>query len=221
MNYSIKHIADEIRAAREKKGLSQRALGAKIGIPQSHISRIEKGAVDLQASSLIEISRALDLELMMVPRTLVPAVQGLKRKSWGQGLFPSERISETTAKDLDKILKNAKLVARRFSQTKALENLVPIIKNLQQLRPTQAQARQIQKLLDQLNPAMEKLKSIQRIQEGIKQAPRQKEFDQHLNQISQVNRRLIYLRNMISHGLNERESVPLPAYRLDEGGTDE
>lgn len=96
MNYSVEHIARAIKAARKKKGLSQRALSARIGVPQSHISKIENGAVDLKTSSLIEFSRALDLELMLVPRRLVPAVQGLQRSaeaSLAHGSNQPERIS--------------------------------------------------------------------------------------------------------------------------------
>jgi transcriptional regulator with XRE-family HTH domain len=68
-------IAQSLRAAREKKGMSQRALSALTGVPQGHISRIEAGAVDIRLSSLIELARALDLEPMLVPRRLVPAVR--------------------------------------------------------------------------------------------------------------------------------------------------
>jgi transcriptional regulator with XRE-family HTH domain len=79
MDYKGQHIVAALKAAREKKGLSQRALSAQTGVPQSHISRIERGAVDLQLSSLIELARVLDLEVMTVPRKLVPAVQAIVR----------------------------------------------------------------------------------------------------------------------------------------------
>lgn len=69
---SIAHIGAALKAAREQKKLSQRALSIKTKVPQGHLSKIESGATDLQTSSLIEISRALDLELMLVPRNLVP-----------------------------------------------------------------------------------------------------------------------------------------------------
>ncbi|MBL4574475.1 MAG: helix-turn-helix transcriptional regulator [Opitutaceae bacterium] len=68
MNESIAHIAQQIKEAREAKGLSQRALSKKVGIPQSHISKIENGTVNLQLSSLIELARVLELELMLVPK---------------------------------------------------------------------------------------------------------------------------------------------------------
>ncbi len=66
-----------LRQARAAKGMTQRALGDRVGLPQSHVSKIEQGIVDLQLSSLSEIARALDLELKLVPRRALPAVEGL------------------------------------------------------------------------------------------------------------------------------------------------
>lgn len=77
--YSAEHIIEALRSARQEKRLSQRELSAKVGVPQSHISKIESGAVDLKLSSLIEIARALGLEPMLVPRSLLPAVEMLTR----------------------------------------------------------------------------------------------------------------------------------------------
>ena len=68
MNESIEHIIRQIKNAREEQGLSQRALSHKAGIPQSHISKIENGAVNLQLSSLVELARVLNLELMLIPK---------------------------------------------------------------------------------------------------------------------------------------------------------
>lgn len=81
MSYSIQDVAERIKFARNKKGLSQRALSAKTGVTQSHISKIENGMVDLQVSSLIEIARCLDLELVLVPRNLLSAVQAFQNAS--------------------------------------------------------------------------------------------------------------------------------------------
>jgi HTH-type transcriptional regulator / antitoxin HipB len=70
-------ILKALRAARERMGISQREVGRVAGIPQGHISKIEAGAVDLRVSSLIELARSVDLEPMLVPRRLVPAVRYL------------------------------------------------------------------------------------------------------------------------------------------------
>lgn len=79
MAYATEQITKALRAAREGKGLSQRALARLAGVPQSHISKIESGAVDLRLSSLVEIARALDLEVTLVPRKSLPAVQSVIR----------------------------------------------------------------------------------------------------------------------------------------------
>ncbi len=79
MRYATEQIAGILRAARENKGLSQRALSDKSGVPQGHISRIENGAVDLRLSSLIALARVLDLEVTLVPRKAVSAVRSVVR----------------------------------------------------------------------------------------------------------------------------------------------
>lgn len=73
-------IAEALLEARQAKGLSQRALSQRAGVPQGHISNIERGAVDLRLSSLVAIARALDLELALVPRKSLPAVQSIARR---------------------------------------------------------------------------------------------------------------------------------------------
>jgi transcriptional regulator with XRE-family HTH domain len=83
MSYATDHIATTLRNAREAKGLSQRALAKLAGVPQGHISRIENGAVDLRVSSLVALGRALDLELTLVPRKNVPAVNSIVRSTAG------------------------------------------------------------------------------------------------------------------------------------------
>ena len=94
MTYATEHIASALKDARRAKGLSQRALGKKAAVPQSHISKIENGAVDLRVSSLVELARALHLELMLVPRQSVPAVQSIMRRD-------GERSSARPAYRLD------------------------------------------------------------------------------------------------------------------------
>lgn len=81
MDYTIEHFAYMLRDSRKAQGMSQRALSAKAGIPQSHISKIENGAVDLRLSSLVELARVLNLELELVPRNSVSAVRAIARRT--------------------------------------------------------------------------------------------------------------------------------------------
>ena len=69
------HIYQALKAARAKKGLNQRDLSQMTDVPQSHISKIENGAVDLRVSSLISLARALGHELLLVPRELLRGIE--------------------------------------------------------------------------------------------------------------------------------------------------
>ena len=73
----MKEVAKILQEARKAKGMTQAELGAKVGVPQSYISQIETGKVDMRFSSLLELARWLDLELVMVPRILKPAIKSL------------------------------------------------------------------------------------------------------------------------------------------------
>lgn len=77
MSDSNESIIAALKAARVARGFSQRELSARAGVPQSHISKIENGGADIRMSSLIELARALELDLLLVPRRLIPAVKGL------------------------------------------------------------------------------------------------------------------------------------------------
>lgn len=77
MLYSTDEILQTLRNAREQSGLSQRDLSARVGVPQSHISKIESGGTDLRLSSLVELARALDYELVLVPRKALAAVEAI------------------------------------------------------------------------------------------------------------------------------------------------
>lgn len=87
-------LLEQLKKVREEKGLSQRALSANVAIPQSHISKIENGQVDVQTSSLIELARALDLELMLVPRRIVPLVETLSTTTGQEFPRPAYRLGD-------------------------------------------------------------------------------------------------------------------------------
>jgi transcriptional regulator with XRE-family HTH domain len=72
-------VRDQIKEARAERGWGQRELGAKIGLPQPHISAIESGDIVPRFDTLLEIVRVLGLDILIVPRSLVPAVRSLIR----------------------------------------------------------------------------------------------------------------------------------------------
>lgn len=85
MKDSVRELGEILQKRRKSLGLSQRSVGKMIGVPQSHISKIEAGLVDLQASTLIELTRILELELMFIPlplvRTVTATLQGAQYAS--------------------------------------------------------------------------------------------------------------------------------------------
>lgn len=81
MTYTIEHIASRLKSERKARGLSQRELSQLSGLPQSHISKIENGTVDLRLSSLIELARVLGLELTLVPKKVLPAITSIIKGS--------------------------------------------------------------------------------------------------------------------------------------------
>lgn len=81
MNYVTTQILQSLRKARISKGISQRELSVLSGVPQSHISKIESGQVDLRVSSLIALARVLDVELFLAPKKFIPAIQSIMSSS--------------------------------------------------------------------------------------------------------------------------------------------
>ncbi|MAF27742.1 MAG: transcriptional regulator [Croceicoccus sp.] len=100
MGVGNEQIAASLKTARLAKGLTQKELGRRVGMPQSHISKIESGGVDLQLSSLTELSRALDLEVKLVPRAAVVALESVLRtvgSPTSSPPVPAYRLSEGEA----------------------------------------------------------------------------------------------------------------------------
>lgn len=73
----MSRILEELKAARQTKGLKQSSLGEKLGLPQSHVSKIEQGGTDPRLSTVTEMARLLDHELILIPRQLVPAIRAI------------------------------------------------------------------------------------------------------------------------------------------------
>lgn len=79
----LEGLSDAIRQhlveMRQARGWSQSELGRRVGLPQVHISGIETGKVVPRFNTLLDLVRVLDYDLLLVPRSLVPAVQALIR----------------------------------------------------------------------------------------------------------------------------------------------
>jgi len=73
-------MREELKEARNKKGWSQRELGRRLGLPQMHVSGIESGKIVPRFDTLLDYVRSLDCDLVLVPRSLVPALLALIRE---------------------------------------------------------------------------------------------------------------------------------------------
>lgn len=92
MHPTILEIVDALRTARKAGRLSQRELGDRVGLTQAQISRIESGQVDPRLSSMVELARGLGVEVMLVPRKVIPAAMAL-------GVIPAAVTARSSAGD--------------------------------------------------------------------------------------------------------------------------
>lgn len=194
MNYLIEDMAKTLKTARESKGLSQRELSSMSGVPQSHISKIESGAVDLRVSSLIGLARELGLELTLIPRKTVPAVSSIVRSSERQTEFPISSASKKIRQDL----KDIEQAIGRKSKSFEL--------NLMAVAKLQQQVREIQKF--KIHSAdYDKIKQIKSLVEGIESASN---FEIAADEIDS-------LRNALAHNSSKplEFEYPRSAYSLE------
>ncbi len=84
MTETSTHISRALRAAREAKGLRQSELARMVGIDSGHLSRIESGKLNPKVTTLTELARALDLEIMLIPRKQVPIAKAMIKNAEGQ-----------------------------------------------------------------------------------------------------------------------------------------
>ena len=191
MNYAVEDFSEQLRAAREKKGLSQRELSALAGVPQSHISKIENSGVDLRISSLAAIARALDLELTLVPRKALPAVKSVSRS-----VSQSTTLNPEVQLEFDRLTSVIK-AASAAVQSPAFNN---IQRRLRELKLVQSQI---------VDP--EVLSHIRRTFEQVKNSD-------SLTAAENAIKQLDSLRNELAHSLPDRrrDEPPRPAYRLED-----
>lgn len=196
MSYIAEQIAETLQNARKQKGLSQRALSARTGVPQSHISKIESNAVDLRLSSLAAIAHALDLELALVPRKAVPAVKSVTRSVETPPL-----VNPAIRKEFRKIKEALNALSNHPLQIKELDQL-------------QRQYRE----LNQLQNLMKDTDLLRNIRTTLENMEATGQYDA----ITRATQNMRTLRNTLAHAQNAASLSPptRPAYRL-EGGEDE
>lgn len=198
MSEGIEEIAAAVREARIAKALTQKELGQRVGLPQSHISKIEKGTVDLKLSSLVEIARALDLELTLVPRKALPAVEGAMR-AHGTTFETSRAVSL-----LNEQAQIAERIKANFPDISQVEGFQDAIRSIPKL---QFDAAQLKALDEALQPAR-RLKTIIEAQGGATALAKR---------IEEATSALRHFRNIqVHHAPLIKAARQRPAHRLEE-----
>ncbi|MCA6111802.1 helix-turn-helix domain-containing protein [Bradyrhizobium cenepequi] len=193
MAYATDEILQTLRTAREGSGLSQRDLSARIGVPQSHISKIESGGTDLRLSSLVELARALDHEVVLVPRKLLPAVEAIVRNA-SSALSDDARLRSS-------VLNRAQAAVTRLNR-------------LHQDAPGLDRLNQAFRELSNFQLGNSELEVIRRVTDRLMKLPMNRNA---LPVIQSASNQLRELRNRIAHAVPE---APRPAYALDEEDED-
>jgi len=192
VSYESENLVATLKAARENKGLSQRALGTRAGVPQSHISKIESGMVNLTVSSLTAIANALDLELALVPRKAVPAVRTIIRN-----VSDAPKATSETRKEIARLAKQLEHIQLLKIDSSAFENLQRQFREMQQFG-------NLIRNTDTLRSIRETLKAV--------------EDAGDVAALQVALRQMKSFRSSLAHGMagEDRARLPRPAYRLDD-----
>lgn len=195
MGYKSEDLIQEIRDRRTDAGVSQRALSVRSGLTQGHISQIETGTLEPGLSSLIDMARALDLEVVLVPKKFLPAVQGVLRQTQAEPLSP-----EAGDAALREIARGERLVIKQKQLYGSSADLDRIADSLRFLRQVPLRKPDIQIVTNAIN----KLRRYQA-------SPQSK------NTVAGIASDLQQLRNRVAHSPSE---APRSAYAIDDGDDD-
>lgn len=92
-------IAHVLREARLRKQLTQQQLAEKLGLRQRQISDLERATIDPRLSTIQNVARALDLELMLIPRHLISTIDALERAGTDAGKRPLYALGDDDMND--------------------------------------------------------------------------------------------------------------------------
>src|SRR5262245_24496429 len=83
---ALREIGAVLRDARLAAAMTQEEVAEMAGISRPRYRDIETGEAAARATTLVNVARALGLEMMLVPQAMVPAVQALLRPQEGDDL---------------------------------------------------------------------------------------------------------------------------------------
>lgn len=198
MSYASENIAEALKEARENKGLSQRELSARSGVPQSHISKIESNAVDLRLSSLASLAHALDLELTMIPRKSAPAVRSIVRSTGSH----KPQSNNDALRELARAQRALDALPKALHESPAMQTLQRQFQEMNNFRNSLQETDAIRNMRSALE-AVENSGGLKSLEKIAKDAQR--------------------LRKMLAHSVPSHMSdqpTNRPAYSLDEDDSD-
>lgn len=195
MTYQSEYLTAQVREIREASGISQRALSERAGLTQSHISQIESGRMEPGLSSFIDLARALELEVVLVPKKLMPAVLNLVKSQ----ATPDMYIHAGQPND-KRFARVERIIARIKHSYGTSADLDRIGETLRFLRRANLSDQEMQLVRDLIS-------RIERYQTSAEAAPVLRDIAQNLQR----------LRNSVAH---PAPSEPRPAYSLDDGDAD-
>lgn len=178
-------------------------------MPQSHISKIESGGADIRLSSLIELARALDLELKLVPLKALPAVNNIVRS-----VSPSP-VSVPALKELNRTLdtlKGLRTVYPDLSALTQLQNSFRTFKSLNIGKELEAAVRELAR----------PIREIQKLSESYRDIAKAASLPaEQIKSLQEAANSAQALRNQLVHDIPRIKALPRPAYRLDEDEGDD
>jgi len=195
VGYKSEDLIREIRDRRTDAGVSQRALAARSGLTQAHISQIETGTLEPGLPSFIDMARALDLEIMLVPKKFLPAVQGILRQTSTEQSSPQEGEAA-----LREIARGERLVIKQ-----------------KQLYGSSADLDRIADALRFLRHAPLRKPDLQIVTHAINKLRRYQASPQSKDILAAIAIDLQQLRNRVVHSPSE---APRPAYAIDDEDDD-
>ena len=194
MPYKSEYLTEQLRAAREQAGMSQRELSTRSGLTQSHISQIERGGMEPGLSSLIDLTRALDLEVILVPKKLLPAVQNIVHSAPTPSASPTGSFQSKEVARFERLVTKQKLL---YGASAELDTIVDSLRLLRHLPLSSDELAVLQAQAKRLHDHQASAQSRAVVQE--------------------IARTVRNLRNTAAH---RREENPRPAYALDEEDDD-
>jgi transcriptional regulator with XRE-family HTH domain len=147
VSYASEDLLAQLRRERERARITQRGLSQRSGVTQSHISQIESGKLEPGLSSFLALARSLDLEPVLVPRKLLPAVTGVLR---AHGPFDPNPDPDTR-KAIDRALRNIERARSKSGETEDLDRLTMSLITLRSAPLTPADTERLQMALRLIN----------------------------------------------------------------------